>query len=63
MSGSRQNSSQIIEEKISIQKYGSCEALKEKIRRHITSYRESGWTLIDLSVRGAFIYLKFKYET
>jgi len=67
MSGSsRQNSSKtndVVEEKISIKKYGSCEALKEKIRKHISAYRDSGWTLIDLSVQGAHIYLKFRYET
>ena len=67
MSGSsRQNSSQtadVIEEKISIRKLGSCEVLKEKIRQLICAYKDSGWTLIDLSVRGAYIYLKFRYET
>ncbi len=48
------------QEKIFIRKHASAEELKTEIRNISEHYRGSGWNLIDISSKGAFLYLKFK---
>ena len=48
-----------MEEKIRISSYRNSEALKEQIRKTTARYLKMGWSLINISSEGGFIFLKF----
>lgn len=49
-----------MEEKIRISSYRNSEALKEQIRKTTERYLKLGWSLINISSEGGFIFLKFR---
>lgn len=49
-----------MEEKIRISSYRNSEALKEQIRKTTERYLKMGWSLINISSEGGFIFLKFR---
>ncbi|MEE9168565.1 MAG: hypothetical protein V3U73_02325 [bacterium] len=48
-----------VEKKILISAQSSSETLKDEIRKMISSYREMGWDLVKMYIRGASMHLKF----
>ena len=49
-----------MEKKISIQSHHTSSDLKDEIRKAVSDYGDLDWNLVNVSIKGKFIYLTFR---